>query len=90
MWRKDHNGEVYAYLVGTDGYGEQLGCGNWTWQPGQWTKVNGVPVLDATGLMFRTVSSLQINSLYFSTFFGGSDSTWVTPQNSPRTSPGSA
>ncbi len=100
MWRKDNNGEVYAYLASTDGYGEQLGCGNWTWQPGQWTKVqetvslntpgqangyilvyiNGVPALDATGLTFRTVSSLQINGLYFSTFFGGSDPTWATPQ----------
>ena len=100
MWRKDNNGEVYAYLAGTVGYGEQLGCGNWTWQPGQWTKVqetvslntpgrangyilvyiNGVPALDATGLTFRTVNSLQTDGLYFSTFFGGSDPTWATPQ----------
>ena len=78
----------------------QLGCGNWTWQPGKWTKVqetvhlntpgqangyitvyiNGVPALDAVGLTFRTVSSLQINGLYLSTFFGGSDKTWATPQ----------
>ncbi len=100
MWRNDNNGEVYAYLDGTDGYGEQLGCGNWTWQPGQWTKVqetvglntpgqangyitvyiNGQPALDALGLTFRTISSLQINGLFFSTFFGGSDPTWATPQ----------
>ncbi len=100
MWRNANNGEVYAYLDGTAGYGEQLGCGNWTWQPGQWTKVqetvslntpgqangyitvyiNGSPALDAIGLTFRTVSSLQINGLYFSTFFGGSDATWASPQ----------
>ena len=99
MWRNDNNGEVYAYLYGTEGYGDQLGCGNWTWQPGKWTKVqetvslntpgksngyitvyiNGVPALDALGLTFRTVSSLQINGLFFSTFFGGSDRTWATP-----------
>ena len=42
--------------------------------------INGVEVLDATGLEFRTVSSLQINGLYFSTFFGGSDKTWASPQ----------
>jgi hypothetical protein len=100
MWRNDNNGEVYAYLAGTDGYGMQLGCGNWTWQPGKWTKVqetvhlntpgqangyitvyiDGVPALDAIGLTFRTVSSLQISGLYLSTFFGGSDKTWATPQ----------
>ncbi len=99
MWRNDNNGEVYAYLAGINGYGLQLGCGNWTWQPGQWTKVqetvslntpgqangyitvyiNGTPALDALGLTFRTVSSLQINGLFFSTFFGGHDKTWATP-----------
>ncbi len=100
MWRNDNNGEVYAYLDDTDGYGIQLGCGNWTWQPGKWTKVqetvslntpgksngnitvyiNGVLALEAVGLKFRTVSSLQINGLFFSTFFGGHDKTWATPQ----------
>ena len=100
MWRNDDNGEVYAYMDTTDGYGTQLGCGNWVWQPGKWTEVqetvslntpgesngyiivyiNGVEVLDATGLEFRTVSSLQINGLFFSTFFGGSDKTWASPQ----------
>jgi hypothetical protein len=100
MWRTGNNGELYAYLDGTQGYGQQLGCGNWTWQPGKWTKVqetvslntpgeangyiivriNGAPALDATGLTFRSVSSLQINGLYLSTFFGGSDKTWAAPQ----------
>ena len=100
MWRNDNNGEVYAYLADTHGYGMQLGCGNWTWQPGKWTKVqetvrlntpgsangsitvyiNGKAALDALGLTFRTVSSLKINGLFFSTFFGGSDKAWATPQ----------
>ena len=100
MWRPGNSGEVYAYLAGTDGYGTQLGCGNWTWQPGKWTEVqeavnlntpsasdgyiriyiNGVLVLDATGLKFRTVSSLKTSGVYFSTFFGGSDKTWASPQ----------
>jgi len=102
MWRNANNGEVYAYLASAsaDSYGLQLGCGNWTWQPGQWTEVqetvslntpgqsngyiniyiNGTEVLQAIGLEFRTVSSLQINGLFFSTFFGGSDATWASPQ----------
>ena len=100
MWRNDNAGELYAYLDSTNGYGTQLGCGNWVWQPGKWTEVqevvslntpgesdgnvivyiNGVQVLDAIGLNFRTVSSLQINGLFFSTFFGGSDKTWASPQ----------
>ncbi len=102
MWRNANNGEVYAYLdsASADNYGLQLGCGNWTWQPGQWTEVqetvslnapgqsngyiniyiNGAEVLQAIGLRFRTVSSLQINGLFFSTFFGGSDLTWASPQ----------
>ena len=49
MSRKDNNGEVYAYLADTDGYGEQLGCGNWTWQPGQWTKVQETVSLNTAG-----------------------------------------
>jgi hypothetical protein len=36
-------------------------------------------VLDETGLVFRTTDSLKIEGLFFSTFFGGSDSSWATP-----------
>jgi hypothetical protein len=36
-------------------------------------------VLDHTGLRFRTTDQLRIEGLFFSTFFGGDDTTWATP-----------
>jgi hypothetical protein len=42
--------------------------------------INGKKVLDAEGLKFRTVSTLKTNGMFFSTFFGGHDSTWASPQ----------
>ncbi|GAA1186454.1 hypothetical protein GCM10009608_22640 [Pseudonocardia alaniniphila] len=36
-------------------------------------------VLDHTGLQFRTTDELRIQGLFFSTFFGGDDTTWATP-----------
>jgi hypothetical protein len=41
--------------------------------------IDGAAVLRQTGLTFRTVPQLRIRGLFFSTFFGGSDSTWATP-----------
>lgn len=38
--------------------------------------INGTKVLRQTGLRFRTNSD-RVNSLYFSTFHGGNDSTWA-------------
>jgi len=38
---------------------------------------NGVQVAHFTGITFRTDSSTHIDSLMFSTFFGGHDSTWA-------------
>jgi hypothetical protein len=43
--------------------------------------LNGVLVLDQTGLTYRTTPSLQIEGVYFSTFFGGGDSSWATPRD---------
>ncbi|KAJ3570372.1 hypothetical protein NP233_g4459 [Leucocoprinus birnbaumii] len=37
--------------------------------------------ISQTGLQLRSADSLSINGLYFSTFFGGSDSSWATPTN---------
>lgn len=34
-----------------------------------------------TGLIFRTAPDLQIEGLFFSTFFGGGDATWATPRD---------
>jgi hypothetical protein len=41
--------------------------------------VDGQPVVAATDLLFRTVATLQIEALFFSTFFGGRDASWTTP-----------
>lgn len=41
--------------------------------------VDGVQVFEQTKLTFRTTSALKINGLFFSTFFGGSDDSWATP-----------
>lgn len=40
---------------------------------------DGHLVLDHTGLQFRTTDRLRIQGLFFSTFFGGDDTTWATP-----------
>ncbi len=42
--------------------------------------INGHKTLDAEGLKFRTSSTLQTDGMFFSTFFGGSDATWASPQ----------
>jgi hypothetical protein len=36
-------------------------------------------VLDRGGLEFRTTDGLRIDGLFFSTFFGGDDSSWASP-----------
>ena len=43
--------------------------------------VNGTKVLDEEQLVFRTTTDLQIDGIFFSTFFGGSDPTWATPRD---------
>lgn len=39
------------------------------------------PVLDQKGLTFRTVDTLKIEGILFSTFFGGDDTSWATPKD---------
>ncbi|KAG2055071.1 hypothetical protein BDR06DRAFT_882929, partial [Suillus hirtellus] len=41
---------------------------------------NDVQVLSQQNLYFRTVNNVTIEGLYFSTFFGGGDSSWATLQ----------
>jgi hypothetical protein len=102
MWRKQGDGEIYAYLPGSsDDYGTSLGRGSWRFHPGIWYEVeqelqlntpgqsNGwvqiwidqKPVFRAEQLNFRDVSSLKIDGLFFSTFFGGNDRSWATPKD---------
>ena len=42
--------------------------------------LNGKQVYSKTDITFRTTEDLQIDGLFFSTFFGGGDSTWATPR----------
>lgn len=101
MWRRDGQGEVYAYLPSSKDYGTSIGAGAWQFQPGIWYKleqelklntpnesdgelrlwVNDQLVIDQQGLLLRTVDSLKIDGIFFSTFFGGGDSSWATPQD---------
>ena len=41
----------------------------------------GTQVLHADSLTFRTTPDLQIDGLFFSTFFGGGDSSWASPKD---------
>lgn len=40
--------------------------------------LDGKSVFQTEGLLFRTVPSLRIEGVFFSTFFGGSDTTWAS------------
>ena len=101
MWRRNGDGEVYAYLPTSEKYGTSIGRGNWQFQPGTWYQIeqaitlnhpertdgqlqvwiDGQLVVDQGALNFRTVDSLQIDGLFFSTFFGGGDASWATPHD---------
>lgn len=43
--------------------------------------VDGVKVIDEERLTFRTTEDLKIEGIFFSTFFGGGDSSWATPND---------
>lgn len=101
MWRRDGDGELYAYLPTSKKYGTSIGRGDWQFTPGKWhhleqevtlnqpgsnngkVKVwlDGKEVLDKGGLTFRTTDDLKIEGIFFSTFFGGSSSSWATPKD---------
>ena len=101
MWRRNGDGEVYAYIPNSKDYGTSIGRGNWRFQPGIWHHIeqeiklnssgkangrikvwlDGVQVLDQEGITFRYVDSLKIDGIFFSTFFGGGDSSWATPKD---------
>ncbi len=55
-------------------------------QPGQkdgWVRIwmDGRLVLEQKNLVFRTTPELKLNGVFFSTFFGGGDRSWATPQD---------
>ncbi|WPZ32341.1 hypothetical protein T8K17_13940 [Thalassobaculum sp. OXR-137] len=47
MWRRDGEGEVYAYVANkqTD-YGASIGRGNWSFEPGRWMEIQQEVVLN--------------------------------------------
>ncbi len=49
MWRKDGDGEVYAYLPSSREHGTSIGRGNWRFQPGTWHHLEQVVVLNQPG-----------------------------------------
>ncbi|KAF7782557.1 CAZyme family PL14 [Agaricus bisporus var. burnettii] len=112
MWRKDAEGEVYAYIpspndlckdkdvICNSDFGISLQRGVFGFISGQWLRVtmlvrmNDPPniangeiqvyyndriAVSKQGLQIRSVDTLHVNGLFFSTFFGGSDKSWATP-----------
>ncbi|MGF1515553.1 MAG: polysaccharide lyase [Elainellaceae cyanobacterium] len=49
MWRRDGQGEVYAYLPTSEGYGTSIGRGAWTFTPGEWHDLEQEVVLNQPG-----------------------------------------
>ena len=43
--------------------------------------INGVPVLEQSGIVYRTTDTVTIDGLMFSTFFGGHGQDWRTPRD---------
>lgn len=113
MWRKNADGEVYAYMLTPNNmcsdsnmicnsdYGVSIDRGSFGFDAGHWGRItilvqlnndsvvangnvvmyfNDVQALSQQNLYFRTVNDFAIGGLYFSTFFGGDDSSWATPQ----------
>lgn len=113
MWRKNAQGEVYAYMLTPNNmcsdsnmicnsdYGVSIDRGSYGFETGHWSRItilvqlnndtvvangnivlyfNDVQALSQQNLFFRTVNDFAIGGLYFSTFFGGDDSSWATPQ----------
>lgn len=101
MWRRNGDGEVYAYLPSSQRFGTSLGRGMWRFEPGRWHCIeqelvlntpgtadggvrvwlDGKPAFEQPGLLFRTVASLQIEGVLFSTFYGGGDASWAPRQD---------
>ncbi|RXW21637.1 hypothetical protein EST38_g4206 [Candolleomyces aberdarensis] len=112
MWRKNANGEVYAYIPTTNDicsrrgvicnsdFGTSFNRGSFGFTTGRWNRVtiltqlnnppnvangqmrvyyNDEQVVDAEGLQIRNTDQVSINGLFFSTFFGGNDDSWATP-----------
>ena len=50
MWRRNGDGEVYAYLPGSENkWGTSIGRGNWRFEPGRWYMLEQAVILNSPG-----------------------------------------
>ena len=49
MWRRQGDGEVYAYLPTSRKHGTSMGRGNWQFQPGKWYQLEQEVILNQPG-----------------------------------------
>ncbi|MGB7439660.1 MAG: polysaccharide lyase [Coleofasciculaceae cyanobacterium] len=49
MWRRQGDGELYAYLPTSNNYGTSIGRGNWQFQPGVWHHLEQEVILNEPG-----------------------------------------
>ncbi|TFK54226.1 polysaccharide lyase family 14 protein [Heliocybe sulcata] len=113
MWRKNGEGEIYAYMPTTNGlckdsdiicnsdFGTSIDRGAFSFASGQWNRItllvqlnnpidvangfvalyyNDVHAISQQNLQLRSSNAVTAGGLYLSTFFGGSDSSWATPE----------
>lgn len=74
MWRRNGDGEVYAYLPTSTEHGTSLGRGNWQFQPGNWHFIEQEVILNQPGkndgrirVWFDGKQVLEQNELNFRT-----------------------
>lgn len=65
MWRRDGEGEVYAYVANKHSdYGASIGRGNWSFEPGRWVEIQQEIVLndpdEADGVVRLWVDGRQV------------------------------
>ncbi|EPQ57534.1 hypothetical protein GLOTRDRAFT_137841 [Gloeophyllum trabeum ATCC 11539] len=113
MWRKQGEGEIYAYIPTSNGickendiicnsdFGTSIDRGAFSFASGQWNRItllvqlnnpvnvangfvslyyNDVHAISQDKLQLRSSDVVTAGGLYLSTFFGGSDYSWATPQ----------
>ncbi|MDJ0463988.1 polysaccharide lyase [Streptomyces sp. H27-C3] len=90
MFRNGSKGEVYVYTPAGDGYGKDIGLGAWNFSPDNKTHTIQQSVNRSTGKITVWYDNQQVlsqnaapgiggipfNGVFFSTFFGGHDTSW--------------
>jgi len=90
MWRGAGPGEIYLYVPSGSGFGTDIGLGSWSFvRDGNWHYIeqavnrqtgnvtvwyDGTQVLSSN--VVTGVSGINFSGVFFSTFFGGHDTTW--------------